>query len=502
VRGRGVAVLVVSILGVWCVSLVESHANAAAPDLLLSVSYPEDTTVNPATAPYSITVNDRRGTGTLKADFRGRRQVLPHWGTADLTFGDAEGIGHVSILRCAQAGDGSETCTDTGHDSPEIEVRRHLSVTDASVYPDGPLTPNGDGVDDDFMVGFHVSTQAPVSVSWEYLRRDGTVAGSGSSTATPGSDGQVAFTTSPAGLPSGEYWIDLAVVADDPDYGRLEGSLADTRPWFTVDLDPPPRPEPFTVDPAEFNPHPDGYRDSIRISFGISSNDAEKGRLTIVDEAGHVVWATGMRNLVDRYKIWLGRDRDGDVVPPGTYQARMKLIDALGNEATYAGPTFTARPERLVKHRLVRTFTPGTDAVDRFVGRCSRLARPAVNGGPGSAGFYSNVRCRGSDQASLVAAVYRLRLPPAKVYNSFWVSVYGRSARSRPRSYGALQYGTVDGWERVIPLESPLEWHEGAHYWAGELLHRGNISFALSTKYGNRYDVRAIKAHLVYSVLE
>ncbi len=500
-------VLAVAIsLALVLVGLSAAPGTAVVRDLLLSVTYPTATKVNPDAAPYPITVNDRRGTGTLVAVFFGTRQVVPHSGTVDLTFGGIEGTGRISILRCVPSTAGGESCTDTGHDSPEVTVKRRLTVTDAFVSRWGPYSPNGDGIADDLDVGFRTSTQLPVAVSWTYLARDGsspTV--SGETTATPTADGFVGFTTSPVGLSSGDFRILITVETDDPDFGHLVGTAAsDERPWFSVDVDPPPPPGHFTVDRATFYPYPDGYQDHVTVSFPAPYYWA---RLMIVDDRGQVVWSVSSPQWVDNHKVWLGLDRDGRPVAPGTYQARLSWADEVGNKATYDGPTITALPGRLVKHTVRKSFTPSKDAVDTHVGRCSSLARPSARGERGSLGLYSNTRCARGEQASLVSAVYRLRLPRVNVpsdngYNRFWVTVRGGAARSRPRSLGIIQYADVDGWIPGTYLESFLGLHPGQKYWAASLRRRGAILFAVSAKAGNRYDVLSITAHLDYFMLE
>lgn len=483
-------------------------ADGAVKDPFLTVSFPSDTTVNTTVEPYTVTVDDRRGSGTLFAEFGDYRQEVAHQGSTDVVFPFPWARGEVVIIRCTTGLTGSVNCVDTGYRSPTIRIQQRLDPGQASTYPI-MVSPNGDGIMDSVAATMSVYPPEPVSVNWSYkdTHTDTVIGTGGPVAATPDADGNLSFPLVPSGVPSGRYELSFALHADDPDFGALDGTIEGSiDSTIIVDLEPP-GPASFEIDDTTIYPYIEGmwsdaYPLTTEIAVSVPDQHNGDGRLEMIDSSGAVVRTRGISLFGWNWFEWDGRDDDGNRVPAGAYQARVVATDSAGNTTEAVGPTVEVSPAKLVERSLSRTLTPSKAVARHVVGRCSQLRRPSSRGWPGSLGLYSNVRCKGTTRDSRVVTIYRVPVPRDRTsLGPFIVTAVGGAGSRAPRSTATVAFRTSNGWQFPQELGPRLGSHEAhldqPHSYDGE-----PITFAIRVDGGNRYDLKRIRIHLSYMAVE
>ncbi len=267
------------------------------------------------------------------------------------------------------------------------------------------------------------------------------------------------------------------------------------------------------VSSPTFFPVDDGYQDLTRVAYDsdvpgvdlvvtVTDSDDHEVRTDTgsVDASGHGSWA------------WDGRDDASLLQPAGDYTVTVSdASDTTSSDST----TVTLDRARLVTRTFRKEVKATRSTIDRQVGRCSTLRRPAARGWSGSLGYYANTRCRHSGRPSVVATVNGVLVPQAlrdPDYGSFYrgvvVKTYAGAARNRGRSKAVLQYWNRrdDQWFAIERMPSALGTHAGRRAPSAPMIfaNHGNpyLLWSLFTANGNRYDVKSFTVVLKYQVLQ
>ncbi|KRA38438.1 MULTISPECIES: hypothetical protein [unclassified Nocardioides] len=474
-------------------------------DLVPTVTWPADTTIgrNSDGTPQqtSVTVTDPDGGGDLSVgwsywdpEIGDQDQVFPVVPPATITPALHDGVGTLRIHRCATAS--PYQCTAyVAQDSPEITVARgpmQAHVTSAteitSVAPDSTATVSLDRSGD-------------YALDW-WLEQDGVALPStgGHQTGTTGEDGTITITVPGSGITTeGDITIAGQVAIDDPDFGPYSAAL---QMWTTFVVDRSgPAIEDLTVSRSSIHPLAIAALSTYQ-TVTISLKDTEQldyhDQIEIRDATG----AT-MRRLEPDFAsallgtaTWDGRKTDGALVPAGTYT--VAGIDSLGNASAIIR-TVTVSHATGVLRTYRRTLSAAATKIDKYVGRCSTLRRPSLRGWSGSLGYYSNTRCRGSDDASTVSTLNALRLPglPAVRYVDTRVDTTGGAARRAPRSRGVIRLWVGDRWTSFSSVSRTLGTHAGPRG-AGAVDRDRYVVWNFGTAIGHKYDVKSFTVTVRY----
>lgn len=473
-------------------------------DVAPQVTWPTDPTIGPGQT-VSIEVSDPQGGGELRAQWDpaagdGTEKVLTgRNGTFAIDLTDGEG--EIRLRRCLP-GSPYECHTFDPAVSHPLVVRRKLTTVVTAAAGDGAVTvahptltatvdTNSVGSPDLDLVVLNEQGQ-PVAVPQPDVDP------------TTDADGVFTFRLDAVDLPTDAYYtLSGTVTIDDPDFGVLTGPLRDflgESVGFYVDTVGPTN-DGLTVSRTEIHPR---AIDALRAyrTVAISITDSEQldyhDLLEIRNGSG-----TTVRHLEPSYEsawlgtaTWDGRDDAGALVPGGTY--RVVPVDENGNpSATTRTVTVAHTAGTLRTYR--RTLSAAATTIDKAVGRCSTLRRPALRGWSGSLGYYSNSRCRGSDEASTVSTLNALRLPVAALrYADARVDTYGGAARRMPRSRGLIRLWVGDRWSAFSVMSRTLGAHTGPRG-SGTAVDRDRwVVWNVATALGNRYDVKSFTVTVRY----
>jgi hypothetical protein len=216
-------------------------------------------------------------------------------------------------------------------------------------------------------------------------------------------------------------------------------------------------------------PRRDGYGDGVAISVVHDHLDwdADSALVTIRSRSGRVVMRRTIRPEIGGQYLdstpWRGR-RHGDILPEGWYRIAATVFGEEG-QVEKATP-FQIRVSHAKKTYLTyrRTITPARSVIDKQVGRCARLRRPARSDWPGSFGYRSRAGC--GPQRSLVATIHRISVPKsvfACSYRDVVLTVHGgRAAGGARRSYLYVAHLNYHGeWSTEYYLDGRLGRHRG-----------------------------------------
>jgi hypothetical protein len=194
-------------------------------------------------------------------------------------------------------------------------------------------------------------------------------------------------------------------------------------------------------------------------------------------------------------------------VPAGAYRLVVRALDRAGNVASVER-SITVSDEHVRTVVFRRTYSPSKTQYDQYVGRCTRLQKPARAGWPGSIGYVSNTPCASKGETAVLTA-HAVRLPWSNMedYVSTRVSVTGGRATSA-RSYLALLYYSTGGsWTAKSVLDDRLGLHAG-HTVNGDRTVLGvddrkpTIYWEVGLSEGAKYDVKSFTVTVRYHVFK
>ena len=489
----------------------------------VTVTWPEVTQFNPTQTSYEFTVTNN-GTGHLFYSFGYANEYVwevpaqPLPGT-DVTMDFTQWSQHQGVIKiwsCTGedwADDGS--CTEAAR-SPQLAEYSSFLLGDHQGTP----MPRGAGPN---QTKIYYAPQPPMvtepTITWELLNTDkrpfvpavtGVVSAAELDT-SPDSDISKLPYTIPTGRPSGQYFLDVRMSADDPVFGHLEGSFGANDDLITVNLDSDaPVLNVRKTDPVIY-PVSDGYHDGLTIRG--TTNELTTGTFEVTNAAGQRVYrSTGHRmsdDINSNYygaPSWSGR-RDGKIVPEGRYHLEYTAADSAGNKSTWTGSV-------AVSHKSLQwtTFKRTVSAKDSlsakpYVGACSTLAsRPQ-----GALGFYSQTRCKGSVERSAVISNHGMYIPKAYQNHYDWLQVTLNGGPDTGSSSNYMVLGYISPRTGKMIYESVLRGGNGAHP-AQRMNVTDRVIFDRSTDKpfiiwsngltaGSRYNVRSYTVQVRYQAL-
>lgn len=289
-----------------------------------------------------------------------------------------------------------------------------------------------------------------------------------------------------------------------------------------ADRDDPPAPErgilehevPIDVDLKYdvFYPEYDDYRDSLIVRFVEHPGTDERMRqitMKVYDAAGDQVIQLAGPDLWD---LW----REGSLevpswrsayAPAGRYTLQVTIIDST-NDRKVVDLDFRLDRAHVQRHVWKRTFRAADTLIDKGVGRCAALRRPARRGWPGSLGYRS--RCA-TGQQSVVATAHGVYLP--KPFEDWHFDVRltmhgGRAQGSGGSQLGYTYLNTSGDWVRRREFGSRVGVHRGFKGWGGRFVQgqgtrkRPHFIWSVGLAEGQKYDVKSFTVATTYLVLK
>ncbi len=472
-----------------------------------------DVVVNPDDGPLSVTVAASEAPGTAcvawAADREGTRTEVVPGTAADLDLSGFTGdpaTGQLEVWRCSEVV--ADVCTQTGTSDFDVTVRRDITMGELTVDQD-LFSPDGNGLLDTVTASVALEDAPGLRASWSLLDAEGGVA-------VPAQDivvtdpAATTFTVDPAAagvtdLATGAYT--LVVDASAP--GGKNGFAAQQTVPLDVDVDGPV-PTAVTTTLSTFYPVDDGYRDEVGVSLsvtdsGLGAGTATGGVIRVVNADGKVVRRFGRGDLPDGFTFaWDGRTAKGEIVP-GRYTLEAVLTDDAGNRAKATSPAVTVSGKELTRLSVTRTVTARASLVRNDSGRCSKLRFPGVHGWKGSIGYLSQARCKGSatDASRIAAGVHGLRVPRAVRYHRVAISAYGGASKKGTGDRAGLHFFGNEGLLGDTAVLRPrVRWHgAGGRLGSKMVSPQRYVYWAVSTGYGQRYDVKSFRVTVTFTAL-
>jgi|GEM_PF-1847252 len=470
--------------------LVALPVAPAHADYDLGVTWPDVSEINPNATDYQITVIDS-GPGDLYARWDGyaTKQLIPHNGSATINF-PYDDTGRVEIWRCV-----ASTCEWAGVSSPVLSVRAHLPVN-FGVQPSRVTSPG--------MVSAPIqlySVSGLTNLTYDWVLRDPTSAelSSGSGSLVDGSNN--VSVDVPDGLADGSGYTLTATAHGD----FAGGPLLDAHETFgiTVDNTPPV----VTVTPGQdvVFPYDDGYRDTLTIHVAADENVSYA--FDLLDENNDSVGVPSLSTDSDgptRDMWWSGRAANKPV-PAGTYHFNVTATDVVGHVTSVETSPF--RVDLARKKTITTTVeVPAAKVIyDRFVGKCSTLAKPSSHRWKGSVGLYSQTKCKREKNSASVVVMWSAWWLPTSMrglpsFDFVTVEAYGGAALGQGGSY--LVTGLIDSsgkFSRRQQFTPKLRWHHIAttsrltdlETWVRYQDGRPYVVWSSGLTVGSRYDIKS-----------
>ena len=264
------------------------------------------------------------------------------------------------------------------------------------------------------------------------------------------------------------------------------------RTWLPTVVRQPPAIAGATLNLDTFHPHPDGYRDTLRVRAQVSgavSTRVEALHLTTGDvmsvpaaeaDGGDLRWA------------WDGTDPTGLRVAAGRYLVRIVATDAWGLTTIHEAGEVRLDWQSLTPVRRAFTVAAADTMHHRVGGRCARV-------GLGAPGWRDGLSYRvGSCQsaASAVSAHRTRRVPRGWVEGRISLATYSRAASGYSSSEGAMTMlrNRVGLVVQRTGLGRRPGWDESRNFDSGRLLDdRGCLHWAVFAGYDTRHDVRSFR---------
>lgn len=363
---------------------VVPNALAAAGDV--TVTWPQATAFNPDTTTYAV---DIESDGSWTYLLRGWEQDgdlsavqdFTEPGQHEVEFNPAANGGDIvlNLLRCNPDKTGCVLVSQ----SPELHVWRRLDVRVPGTNR-GPRSP--------VPLGLEPAAPDRVDVDWDVLDQ-GTVVASGTYGDIPYTSQLPALDPVPNLVDGRSYELRVTVSGVVAPYGPLTGEGVSYFSWdstpdrgvtvgiYWSDVD--------KIEPMDsFYPVPDGYGDRLRIEP--RSNQISRMNVQISAPDGGVVFDSSTQVFGPGSPFeWDGLDSSGQLLPEGTYHAKITLDDWSNNEAVEDRDIELshAQPTRRV-WRGVITPKKSVDYISNR--RCGEIHQPARRNWPGSMAFRSH----------------------------------------------------------------------------------------------------------------
>lgn len=221
-----------------------------------------------------------------------------------------------------------------------------------------------------------------------------------------------------------------------------------------------------------FYPAVDSYRDRllVRVFESPSTNEVMRSiTIRVKDGTGSIVHTVSVdpADLAAAGTVteiaWDGTI-DGALAPEGGYKVQATIVDS-SNDEKVVSKDFRLDHAQIRTTIWRRTFRAADVLIDRHVGACAHLKRPARPGWRGSLGYRSGCRSGNRSVVSTVQGVYLPR-PFRSWHHWVRVSVTGGDAAGGPRSSLAyFVYLTSERWSRHVYRFGPsLGRHRGLSY--------------------------------------
>lgn len=502
-----------NVVPVTCSNAQASGVEFTPVDVSPHVDGPADTTIGPQDPNPSLTVSDPTGGGVLKAGWTTgsctSQTTLNRNGTTPLDL-CGDGINFVDFSRCATANILNCTPVETDGDNIMLQVHRTLTLQSELPKTITQARPNSSyrvlvDATGTYSMSWHLQklvNDVPVDVPGSGGTASGTLAGVGQVLVTapviiPG-----------AGLQDGQYVVAGTITVDDPDYGTFTDIPLPKDQELRVDTTGPAI-SSITTSQKTIYPllshNTTIYKSSTQIVVNCS-DPAQVAAVLIYRKTTDELVRTLTPSSYCSTRVsvtWNGRrtSNTGPAVPSGTYL--VKVRDADGNISPTVGQV-SVSGYRLLAKTWTRTFTPVSTLVDRYVGKCSTLRKPALRGWYNSLGYYANTSCSSQTSTnSVVSTVHAAFLPRAAEYTDIRVKVYGGAAQSKPGSRALVRYLRTSGdWGSEHTLSGTLGTHDGMDVSAKYLVFKDrSFGWGVYTGFGYRYEVKSFTLVLHYNVL-
>lgn len=471
--------------------LVAIPVAPAHADYDLGVTWPDVSQINPNVTDYQITVIDS-GPGELytRWDGGGSFAAIPHTGTVtvDLPYDDT---GRVQIWRCVAG-----TCDWAGVSSPIITVHRYLS---SSVYvADNRVTTPSDVSAS--VVAYPFTGLTDLSYDWALRGPDAIEVLSGSA-AMASNTANLTFTV-PSELADGTYTLAVTV------HGSfLGGSLVNQEVSDSVVIDNSPPVVTVTPAMAVFFPYEDRYRDTLTIHLAADEDVTYAFDLLDENDASVGVPSLSTNSTGPMQDLsWTGRAANKPV-PAGTYRLRVTATDVLGHVSTVDSSSFRVDLARKKTITTETVLAPAKVLYDRFVGKCSTLARPSSHRWKDSLGLYSQTKCKTDKKNASVVVVYGAWWLPQSMrgvrsFDRVGIYAYGGAARKARNAYLVMgyidkfgdffnraQFPPTMGWHSVHSVHKQDDFDAWVRYQDG----RPYVVWSAGLTAGSRYDIKAFR---------
>lgn len=154
-------------------------------------------------------------------------------------------------------------------------------------------------------------------------------------------------------LPDGEYKVQLDAVDELKNQGQSQAK--------TIRLDLTPPSAQLAIDFKLFSPNGDGNQDQVEIHQELSAGDLWKA--DIRDGQGNVVLSWDWQDTPPASLFWDGKDKQGKVLPDGSYDYVVYGSDLAGNRTILAINTITLSTKKqfLGLEPIGKGFSPNGD---------------------------------------------------------------------------------------------------------------------------------------------
>jgi len=471
----------------------------------LDIDWFSDPTIGPGDPDPVITVAAPAGGGVLQARQVTYQGTNPSPGFTTVTPGAPLTLDVVdspySTIDLQRCSTDLQHCVF--HVNRAIYVMRDIQVSGpVSIAPVSTIHPLAFRVTTDMTYGYGLGVPAAsASVTWHVERV--------SAPGVPASPEQTAEAPTLDSLGrTPELTLPTAVLTDG-EYVAV-GSIAVSHPDFSADPYPakPFTTVPFTVDTTAPTLEVTANRTTIyprinttfrpaRVTWTVTGTDEaldDIGTAYVVTPGGNYIKALTLTRTGNTATVyWTGTTSAGSTRLATGYYKLLFRDHAENLSADYGVVKIDSR--ELVTKVWKKTVTASNSLVDKYVGNCSILRRPAGRGWSGSLGFWANTKCSTSTtKASLVSTVHATTLLSAPDgYVSVKVATYGGAATTRPGSYAFLRYLSTSGsWNTEEVMKPQLGLHEGRRRsTSGMIFPNRKFAWGLYTGFGHRYDVKS-----------
>ncbi len=508
---RWVALVVLG-LAASLLAVVGPTAGPASAEGEVTVTWPTMTRFNPTLTPYVVeTAYDGPGELRLWRSGYGGSVLLPSTGQHEAVF-PRNGAFQLGVMLC------NPSCT-TVSTSPYLYQFKSLDVfLGDDWWPDEPrFGPHS-------LVDVQVRPEdEDAALTWEIVPE-----GSPTDPALASGTHQVTAPTyapidlgAPDLVDGARYLLRGTGSADTADFGHLEGTFAVPFTWdaappvdTTIDIGHQERIDGKTqwVQDRVFYPRYDRYRDRLFIHLQSGYADRPYGAsMTITDADGNLVRERELRpGSFDTQHTWdwNGNDETGAHVAEGLYTIVVRAWDRAGNARQV---TRSMRVSYAVKKTVVwrKTFTAADTVLDKTVGRCGTLKRPARATWEGSLGYLSRSGCRRAED-SVVATTngVHIKHSPVEEYKGIRITVNGGKSAGETDSYLVLYYlDRHDDWVARSQLSGTVGKHPGRWYDGPRAIlpdaqdDRPYVIWSAGLAGGAKYDVKSFTVEVKMVIL-